>query len=107
MGPQHLIPQELELGIWGMWTGWETLHRKFLKQDPEIEIQICGALRDLVPWAQFKNREKHPRRSVLLVKLQAKAYNFTKSNTPPWVFFTFFKLYEWYQIVQSTNIYWN
>ena len=27
-------------------------------------------------------------------------YNFTKSNTPPRVFFTFFKLYKWYQIVQ-------
>ena len=26
-----------------------------------------------------------------LVKWQAKAYNFTKSNTPPWVFFKFFK----------------
>ena len=23
--------------------------------------------------------------------------NFTKSNTPSWVFFTFFKLYKWYQ----------
>ena len=27
--------------------------------------------------------------------------NFTKSNTLPWVFFTFFKLYKWDQIVQS------
>ena len=27
--------------------------------------------------------------------------NFTKNNTPPWVFFTFFKLYKWYQIAQS------
>ena len=26
------------------------------------------------------------------------ACNFTKSNTPPWVFFTFFKLYQRYQI---------
>ena len=26
---------------------------------------------------------------LLLVKLQAEAYNFTKSNTPSWVFFTF------------------
>ena len=26
--------------------------------------------------------------------------NFTKSSTPSWVFFTFFKLYKWYQIVQ-------
>ena len=25
------------------------------------------------------------------------------SNTPPWVFFTFFKLYQWYQIAQSTT----
>ena len=39
---------------------------------------------------------------LLLVKLQANACNFTKSNTPPWVFFTFFKLYEWYEIAQST-----
>ena len=26
--------------------------------------------------------------------------NFTKSNTPPWVFFTYFKLCKWYQIAQ-------
>ena len=25
----------------------------------------------------------------------------TKSNTSPWVFFTFIKLYKWYQIVQK------
>ena len=30
-----------------------------------------------------------------LVKLQASACNFTKSNTPPWVFFTFVELYIW------------
>ena len=28
------------------------------------------------------------------------ACNFTKSNTPPWVFFACFKLYKWHQIVQ-------
>ena len=45
---------------------------------------------------QSKKREKHPWRSV----------NFsTKSNTPSWMFFTFFKLYKWYQITQRiTNI---
>ena len=32
-----------------------------------------------------------------------KACNFTKSNTPQWVFFTFFKLHKWYQIVQSVS----
>ena len=47
---------------------------------------------------------------LLLVKLQAKsvlegvlllvACNFTKGDTPPWVFFTFFKLRKSYQIVQ-------
>ena len=28
------------------------------------------------------------------------AYNFTKINTPPWVFLTFFKWYKWQQIAQ-------
>ena len=39
---------------------------------------------------------------LLLIKLQAKAKasNFTKSNTPPWVFFTFSKLCKWYRIAQ-------
>ena len=27
--------------------------------------------------------------------------NFTKSSTPPWLFFTVFKLYKWHQIAQS------
>ena len=32
----------------------------------------------------------------------------TKSNTPSWVFFTFFKLNKWYQIAQNiTNIFFN
>ena len=29
---------------------------------------------------------------LLLVKLQASGFNFTKSSNPPWVFFTLFKL---------------
>ena len=31
---------------------------------------------------------------LVLVKLQALASNFTKTNTPPWMFFTFFKLWK-------------
>ena len=31
---------------------------------------------------------------LILVKLQAAACKFTKINTPPWVFFTFLKLYS-------------
>ena len=41
--------------------------------------------------------------ALLLVKLQA--WNFTKSNTPPWAFSTFFKLYELYQIKQRISFY--
>ena len=40
---------------------------------------------------------------LLLVKLQVEASNFTKSSTPPWMCFTFFKLYKWYQIAQRTT----
>ena len=38
---------------------------------------------------------------VFLVQLQASACNITKTITPPWVFFAFFKLHKWYQIAQS------
>ena len=34
--------------------------------------------------------------TLFLVKLQAKVCNFAKSNTLPWVLFTFFKLCTWY-----------
>ena len=61
---------------------------------------MSGALRDLVPCAQFKKREKHPWRSNTF----SKAAGFSLKVTPlPWVFFTFFKSYEWYQIAQSTT----
>ena len=40
----------------------------------------CDVLHDLVLFVQFKKREKHQWRSVTL----------SKSNTPPWFFFTFF-----------------
>ena len=46
---------------------------------------ICDALRDLVPFVLFKKRGNDQWRSVTFS---------TKSNTPPWVFFTFFKLYK-------------
>ena len=46
-------------------------------------LYICSALRNLVPFVQFKKREKHPRRSV----------NFNKVAG----------LYKWYQIAQRTT----
>ena len=61
----------------------------------------CDALRDLVPFIQFKKHEKKNHAGVLiLVKLQKEACNSTKINTPAWVFFTFIKLYKCYQIAQ-------
>ena len=36
-----------------------------------------------------------------MVSVTGEAYNFTKVKIPPWVFFTFFKLYKWYQIAFS------
>ena len=41
---------------------------------------------------------------LLLAKLQVLACNFNKSNTPPWVFFPFFKLSKRYQITQRGTI---
>ena len=40
---------------------------------------------------------------LLLAKLQATTCGFTKSNIPPWVFFTFLKVYKWYQIGQRIS----
>ena len=48
------------------------------------------ALHDLVPYVHLKKREKHSWRTD----------NFSKFIIPPWVLFTFFKLWKWYQTVQ-------
>ena len=66
-----------------------------------MAIVTFDALRNLVPSVQFKKREKHPRRSIT----HEGACNFTRINTPPWVFFTFLKLYKWYQIAQRTTFF--
>ena len=69
-----------------------------IKKLSEELYSNCDALRNLVPLVQFKKREKHPWRNVSFSKVAG-----FKFNTPPWVFFTFFKLYKWYQIVQRTT----
>ena len=40
---------------------------------------------------------------VLDTTKSAEACNFSKSNTPPWVVFTFLKLHKWSQIAQRTT----
>ena len=42
---------------------------------------------------------------LLLVNLQPEAWNITKSDTPPSVFFTLFKLYKCNQIAQTSHVY--
>ena len=55
----------------------------------------CDALRDLVPFAQFKKREKHSWKSVTFSKVAGFSLQF---NIPPGVFFTFLKFYKCSQI---------
>ena len=48
----------------------------------EVQRLICGALRDLVPCAQFKKREKHPSRSVNFSKVAAILSQFSITMLP-------------------------
>ena len=55
------------------------------------------------PLCNLKNVKNTHEEVLILVKLQASARNFTKINTSPWMFFTFFKLYKGYQIAQRVT----
>ena len=66
-------------------------------QKMSINVMHCAILYHLYNLKNVKNTHGGV---LLLVKLQAEACNFTKINTPPWVFLTFFKLFKWYQITQ-------
>ena len=81
---------------------------KFYSSRKQVALFIKGAihvLRDVVPFVQFKKREKHTWRSVTFSKIvKPKASNFTKCNTPPWVFFAFVKLYKWHPIAKRPHI---
>ena len=92
------------LVAWNGLTHWTVLPRFKSKIDfRQIGIAFCritlDALRDLVPFVQFQKPEKHLWRSVTF----SIACNFTESNTPPWVIFTFLKLYKWHQIAQCIS----
>ena len=58
------------------------------------------ALHDLVPVAQFKKRIKHTWRSATFSKAAGFSLEVTVHS---WVFLTFSKLYQWYQIAQSVS----
>ena len=45
-------------------------------------------------------------KNVMFCAIWFNLYNLTnvnKSNTPPWVFFAFFKLHKWYHIAQNVS----
>ena len=67
-------------------------------------FHICEMIAIWYHLCNLKNVKKTTHGGVLLlVKLQGEVCNFTKSNTPPWVLFKFFKLYKWYQIARSVT----
>ena len=63
-------------------------------------VMRCAILYHLYNLRNVKNTHG---RMLLLVKLQAEACSFTKSNTPLWVFLTFLKLHKWYKIAQRIH----
>ena len=68
-----------------------------------LVFYIWNALCDLVLFVQFKKREKKkPWRSDTFNKVAG--CNFTKYITPPWVFYTFCYIVQWYQIAKSITI---
>ena len=71
--------------------------KQVLKTSSAISLLIFFALSDSVPLYNLKNA-KNTHGGVLLKSNTPPACNFTKSNTLPWFFFTFFILYKWYQI---------
>ena len=58
----------------------------------ELNVVRCAIQQHLYSFKNVKNTDGGV---LILVKLQV--------NTPPWVFFTFFKLYKCYQIAQRTT----
>ena len=52
---------------------------------------------------KYKNFKNTHGGVLLSVKLLSSSCNFTKSDTPPEVFFMFLKLCKWYQIAQSVS----
>ena len=63
----------------------------------------CGALHVWYHVYNLKNVKSTHGRLLLLVNLKASVWNFSKINTPLWVFFRFLKLNKWCQMAQSVT----
>ena len=88
----------------------DILYLNFLKVHVHNDCGQSLNYQDVWRFARFdticttrKNVKNTHGRVILLVKLQVSACNFTKSITLPWVSFTFFELYKWWQIAQSLS----
>ena len=96
----HFIKQKLTIVVIII---EEKIHHSEKHSPCLLKILGCIVIRCAIWYYLYKlrNVKNNHRGVLLLVKLQAKAYNFAKINSPQWVFFTFFKLYKKYQIAQS------
>ena len=70
-------------------------YKKMIKCIQKPSEYIWDALRDLVPFVQFKNMNNTCGGVLILIKLQAKACNFTKSKLLHGCFSRFSKFYKW------------
>ena len=82
----YYITKELE--VEGSWN-----HHSHINRIDSLKVILFTIWYHLYNLKSVKNTH----RRVFILK----ARNFNKSNTPPWVFFTFFKLQKQYQIAQN------
>ena len=68
--------------LFGVFRNVQKHRKRFTSSNiqEKYHARLCDALRDLVPFVQFRKREKLPWRSANFSPI-------TESNTPPWVFF--------------------
>ena len=99
--PATLIEVTLPLGcsscllnyLNGTASRWASQIIKNLKPATVLKVTLLRCL-----FMFFKLYKCYQIGLIITRNSKAEACNFTKSNTPSWVFFMFFKLYSWYQI---------
>ena len=77
-----------------------------VKEKPEnhiLSVWLLSQVQDFFYLFMFFAILYHFYNLKYMKNTQASACNFTKSNTSPWAYFTFCKLYNWCQIVQSVS----
>ena len=67
---------------------------KYDRENHNLDEDTYDALRDLIPFVQFKKRKKHPWRSVTFQPATLLKTILLHGR---------FKLYKWYQIAQHTT----